>query len=342
MIKLGSTKEGTSFYKATDAANPHIAIFGQSGKGKTTLAHNLCAQSNRSLAFHICGSEIMSSEKELGWSIITPSDKLAIPLYNEELDTDKNVQRILDILNKPCKFAEDEKQILSSAIKAAIEQGTLQKEGIAAVLERLSLLKRKAVSALISKVRSSCGGLNIVNEDVSEYAAHTSIVLSELPNSAQISLLTMYLHAICARANVGKYVANPVTIFVDDVQILNGCKKAQEALLELVSTGRRKGITLILATTDIPIGTSNGFLKKFLTQCTLAMYFYPGRSNAYSLASKIDRNNRDELTYTLDGLDKGQFIAVGELVDDNGKKYDTPICLKTDYDQPIAQGEKAV
>lgn len=137
------------------------------------------------------------------------------------------------------------------------------------------------------------------------------IHLSRMDLATQHVVTEMLLSYFWRLGNADQFKGEgKISIFLDECQNLDASKNAP--LSQLISEGRKMGISLLLATQMIIAG-SNSAVQQRILQSGLQLYFKPANNQVMQTAKLLNTGNENMWANVLGNLKTGQFVALGNL-----------------------------
>jgi DNA phosphorothioation-dependent restriction protein DptH len=150
------------------------------------------------------------------------------------------------------------------------------------------------------------------------------IHLSRMDLATQHVVTEMLLSYFWRLGNADQFKGEgKISIFLDECQNLDASKNAP--LSQLISEGRKMGISLLLATQMIIAG-SNSAVQQRILQSGLQLYFKPANNQVMQTAKLLNTGNENMWANVLGNLKTGQFVALGNLSIGN-RSIDYPIVV---------------
>ena len=340
---IGATRIGTPIFRSEESGNKSFAIFGLSGMGKTLLLLLLTLIRMRAGElviwlgfrnnndFSKMPQEIVSVYEQNVRRIDT--DKiLPIPWIDEGETLDMSyANHIAHDLAHAFHLPKTREASVAIGIKTLIKKNQLLISGLDTLEHALEIQEdasSKAALATIScfldatHVRNT-GIAGILNEKIIEYD------FTKLPTNEQIPAAELLLEAVYRQIEKGKIGNRNITVVIDEAQELtfnNG-----SALANIMKLGRKMGISALLATVASPLD-SKSCPAQAAKYCGTNLYFRPDPLDCKKLARTLDKYRVAEYTSDLKELERGEIMAVGALIDENGNKQSSPMILNAPLD----------
>lgn len=349
--RLGTYEGENIYYDSTSSklSNRHILAIGASGGGKTVAIERIICdvvkQGGTVLTFDFHNSltddqifgPFVSTFNEFRNDIYANNGGIPLRLFepvryhdNSEENIDDSVDAVADILYRGLKIPMKERAILRSAINSVVEFGSYERNGFKAIGDALKEAGGKESDLLYERLYPLFKKNIFVDGDGTIQKGKINIIhLSRLDLSSQEIIVELMLCYIWRCANAGIYkdkdcYEDGIYVFIDEVQNVNSEANAPVSLL--ISEGRRLGVRLLLATQMVLKGTTSA-LQQRLTQAGMIMYFKPTANRISLTANDISPGNSTKWKFALATLRRGQFIATGEFVLENGTSIAYPVLI---------------
>lgn len=329
---IGIHKEGIVELDNKHAGNPHIAITGRSGFGKSVAGHNLLLEVMRkgggsAVVFDVHRLfskenivEEFQEELRIRMNELSVYENgISVPLFTPFQFSDGGCEDRLDVLSAvtgvfagAMKLGSRQKALLYEAVDFVAEQGTFHDIGIAAMDKAFAALDNEQAIAIRSRL-SYLLKRNIFRDGDSfiKDGFINVLRLSRLPPVEQDLIVEVVLNFIWRSANAGLFMEKPLCLFLDECQ---GLKWGKSGIISsIMSEGRKMGLQLILITQSLE-GNSRSDMAKCFSQAASRLYFSPAENEASMIAKKIASNRSAYWQLQLKSLDRGECVVDGPLL----------------------------
>ena len=310
---------GNAYEKEKGLPNESEFYCGPSGTGKTTVlikrALELAKGGKKvlSLAFHGAGCrELLDSELrcryESNLHVKKVREGLSLPYQTERgLGLDIEFSRVL---GNAFSLAPTYIECVAAAIRKAIEYGDLEKRGLISILDNLRLIDTATARHAYIKLAPVIGNISIRNGDLMTDKAITELNFDGIQMEAQIHATELVLGVILQAAENDMFLPNGIVIMLDELHKISAEKDS--AFRNLIEIGRKKGISFLLASPEIPFGRRS-VSALAAQQCSIVAYFRPGHMDTRRLARAIAPSEMADCCLALNRLQRGEFIVGGGL-----------------------------
>ena len=312
------------------AVNPHVALIGASGSGKTVEAQRIISglveQGETVLVISIHNSfidnQILPYYKEVinkhRCDVYAHSDGIPCRLFEPLIYEDKTKEdvedvagAVTDIIERTLSMGRRQKGILRTVIEEVIDAGEYHEKGFIAIGDMLKSLEDKRCDDLYEKYSYVFRKNLFYDGDLLKEGKVNIIHLDHFDLELQDTVAELLLSYLWRVANAGIFQKNKVFLFVDECQ--NMISSAKGALAHLISEGRKLGINLILATQMILNGSSNAVQQR-ISQCGTILYFKPASNRIKQTAKLISPGTDIKWGLRLKRLKVGEFVATGDFM----------------------------
>lgn len=312
------------------AVNPHVALIGASGSGKTVEAQRIISglveQGETVLVISIHNSfidnQILPYYKEVinkhRCDVYAHRDGIPCRLFEPLIYEDKTKEdvedvagAVTDIIERTLSMGRRQKGILRTVIEEVIDAGEYHEKGFIAIGDMLKSLEDKRCDDLYEKYSYVFRKNLFYDGDLLKEGKVNIIHLDHFDLELQDTVAELLLSYLWRVANAGIFQKNKVFLFVDECQ--NMISSAKGALAHLISEGRKLGINLILATQMILNGSSNAVQQR-ISQCGTILYFKPASNRIKQTAKLISPGTDIKWGLRLKRLKVGEFVATGDFM----------------------------
>lgn len=346
MNMLGRNKADAPLYLSNNRNNLMCAAIGGSGGGKTTtLLHHLIQEANAGrdiciFNYHnVMDVSLMpegmreSYEKHLV-KIDVAKEGICLPLFDVYLDENgvamesvESVQnRVTSMLAKATRLTPTQKSALSKAVRTIHERGEYKRLGCISIMDFLAMQDYQTCQHTAEKLRSILAN-NIFRDGHFEQSGNHiyEFDLNGLEYDDQIAVAKFMMDYFLRMSMRGKYKKRGLTLFVDECQ--NHDFSPNSAMYTLLNEGRKHNISVILATQSFSM-TGQKTMAVILQAATL-LFFLPRPDERKAIAEVIDKKEASKWVYTLAKLKRGEFVACGSFVTEEGREIRHPQLLKS-------------
>lgn len=343
-IAIGTFDNMKVCFDILSAPNLHMALLGKSGSGKSVEAQRLLIelvkQGQTVVAFDmhsvLSDDQIFAAFKADFDNSLHHVDaydegiccELFTPVVYEDGSTEKpldTVEAIVNVLKRTVALGSRQQTVLRKAITKVFGSGLYDKEGFAAINHFLEQDSSTVAGAVREKMFSLFAH-NIFRPGklFIELGKINVIRLSKFSLNAQVVIAEMIISYLWRLASASRFKTNNIFLFVDEFQNLPCGKNC--ALGQILTEGRKFGVHLILATQQMENGSSSVVHQRLL-HSGLILFFQPSVGQTNFIARLINPSNIDEWSQVLRGLEKGEFVALGNLTVE-GKPIRMPLKVK--------------
>ncbi len=341
-MKLGETF-GCGVYLPDDAANQHVMLDGMSGTGKSVklqmLELQLAQRGQSELVFNYHGTHDESQifepirdiyrglrrdidvyEDGIGFDILAP-----MCFANGRMESrDEVVGGVVSAFSSVLKLGIQQQIILRRAGESAAANHLFFNSNMAAIKAGLNVDNNAAAEAVLERFnvlfcrpiftktgkQPHPGKINICN--LSRFDSQMQFVVTELI----LSYIRRRALQIPYSDTRGLYVV------LDEVQNLNLSTNSMFSFL--MREGRKYNISVIAATQTLE--GFNRAQKELFNQAATRLYFRQSGKAALQVARGLNLDKTGVWKKTLQNLEVGACVAVGELTV-NGSKWNKPLIL---------------
>ena len=345
------TYNGEKTYISEDSPNQHILISGTSGFGKTTLIDSLAIQIATLMVMsilrfnwhHCCQRDqrvaCIQEEYDRLSDEYRASEGIPLKLFESETkaltrrERELKLDRITEILSDAVLMTDAQRRSLYTAVKLADEMNLFKENGIHCLETLLESQETKEAINAVSKLNTILTVNPFYDGDFTFRNPIQEINVNDFSDAAQAGLIYIIAGHFIDLAKKDTFINKGLTLIIDEVHNLEISK--HRLIKNMFLESRKKNVRLIMATAE-PV-TSGHYMskdKELLTQCATKCFFKPaGRAKA--TAELISTFKVLEMTARLNELQRGEFIAVGNLVTESGVPLkDKPIKLQTYIPEP--------
>lgn len=348
-IRLGTTKKGMDLYISDNIINSTVSVIGSSGGGKTSalnyLAIQKCQAGEDILIFDVHNvwdvsklpKEMKIFYEEHVVNIDVQKDGIALPLMDKLADSEGNHEtrvavehRVVSLLKNAGGLSPAETSETATAIKTIIDRNMFQTKGIIALKEFLDVDKRASANHAAGKLRALLEG-NVIksgNFIVKDGQPHIYVIdMNGLEYDDQI-VISRFLQDFFLRMAMKKcFLKRGLTLFIDECQ--NYGFKQKDPLFTLLNEGRKHRISLVLATQSYTmVGKKE---MAVILQAGTTLYFMPRTDERKAIAKVISPSESSKWLFTIDQMQRGEFIACGKFETADGKKVIRPQYMQSCY-----------
>ena len=348
-IRLGTTKRGRDLYLAENAINSTVSVIGSSGGGKTSalnyLAIQKCQAGEDVIIFDVHNvwdvsklpKEMKSFYDNHEITINVGKDGIKIPLMEEIEEPDGNKEtrisiehRVVSLLKNAGELSPAETSETATAIKTIIDRNMFETRGIIVLKEFLDTDKRASANHAAGKLRALLEG-NVIksgNFIVEDGDPHIYVInMNGLEYDDQI-VVSRFLQDFFLRLAMKKYfMKRGLTLFIDECQ--NYGFKQKDPLFTLLNEGRKHRISLVLATQSFTMAGKKEMAV--ILQAGTTLYFMPRTDERRAVARAISPCETSKWLFTIDQMQRGEFIACGKFETEDGKKVIRPQYMQSCY-----------
>ncbi len=342
-IIAGVDKYNRLVYFNETKTNNHVAIWGSSGSGKTTwldvfvlqLATLLFCKRIMRLAWHSCTQRdqrlpIISEALESNSFTVDPQEELRIKLFDPEKKRSKSrqeqsneIDRLTEIIASSAKLPITQREAVLVAVSDVYHNTEKYvREGLRSVGENLLLLDAPAMHAY-TKLRSVFKGANILYGDIDFVKPICELDLNDFSNTAQAVISNLVLAHFYELARKDEFVSDGFAVIIDEAQ--NADLREKQIISDMLMESRKKNVRLILAT---PQSLTNTKKHEAMLMCGTKLFFKPA-GNEDKIARMIDPRHELDMILMLKQLKRGEFVAVGNFITEDGVEVSRPIKLST-------------
>ena len=331
-INIGMHKDKEVIFDKNLANNSHMVLLGATGSGKTTemirLMIEIVKNGGTVLAFDtnniFSDSQIhkgyLADFKKYLREIDVYNDGIKVPLFEALTFSDGTVEKDVDIMDSiteafatTFEFGVKQKATLRNAICIVANKNLYSEFGIKAVsgvLADMKTLKSLEVRERISQITDH--NVFVDGEFFIEEGKINLIRISKFSDDTQLKIMEIMSAILWKYASKEKFVDNGVYLAFDECQNLAHGKNSMIA--KILREGRRFNLNLLLSTQVL---AQDAQITKLMTQAALILNFKPAKSEIKKVAELIDNTNIESWMVMLHRLNRGEFVASGQLVYDD-------------------------
>lgn len=332
IIEIGGHTDGMVTLDMSVASNPHIAIFGRSGSGKSVAGQKLIRNIVRDGMYSIVVFDVhhlfadenifpgyKDDIKKAAVEIDAYSQGICLPLFTPLKHSDGRLEDPLDIITSITGVFSDamrlggrQKDCLYEAAEFVAERNSYAEYGIAALDKALDIVNDDRAAVIQDRMRYIFkkntfrdGSICIKEKKINVFR------LSKFPESTQSLIVEIVLTYIWRLANTGAFLKNGLCLFVDECQNLNWAKTG--IISTILSEGRKLGLQLILITQSLG-GNSRADIRRCLLQAGTQLYFSPPEDETVLVAKLIGAKRSIYWQMRLKTLAVGECVINGSLL----------------------------
>ena len=332
------------YFKNPNANNDFTILLGGSGTGKTTALDGLKIQAAE-MGRQVISIEIADSgnfagmQQELVTKLVALTDTIDVRQHALTMplifgDKDEAAATLARLISRIFGLAETYEDAVEVALQKAIREGKLAIEGLSIVVDYLKKMKTNEARAALRKITPLMGNINIKDGPFEFDKPIFQIDFSGYSIADQIILEEFVLWSILQCAERGDFREKGLMLACDEFQNISTQKGS--AMYYLLQIARKEGVGMLLATPEFPLKQSSASYLA-LEQCSTALFFQPGLMDTAKVAALI-ADDINHWSLELATLERGEFVAVRGLVDEEGNKILDPITLRT---PKVVSGYKA-
>ena len=330
-VELGKYGGKKVCFDVETAVNQHVLLLGKTGSGKSVEAQKIILElAKQGKTIVILDAHSVVAENQIFYAIretfmsyvheIEAYDNgipcnLFTPITFADGQKEKQVDTVgavLDMLSRAKRLGSKQHATLRKALGNVVEQDTYEIDGFAAVDRALA----KIGTEVAETVREKLYPLTIHNVfragDLFVRDGKINIIrLSKFDLETQDIIVEVVLAYLWRLATISQFSENGLYIFADEFQNLPSGKGC--ALGQILSEGRKFNVNLILATQQVTL-EANNVIQQRIMQSGLILFFQPNTSQISAMAKLIEPQRTDAWLFTLQTLEKGEFVAFGPLL----------------------------
>lgn len=278
---------------------------------------------------------------------VNPQEELLIKLFDPEKKEGKSpeeqsneIDRLTEIIAASAKLPMTQQEAVRVAVMDVYYNSDKYiRKGLRSVGEDLLSLDAAAMHAY-TKLRPIFEGANILYGDIDFTRPICELDINDYSNTAQAVFVNLVLAHYYERAGSDESVSDGFTVIIDEAQ--NADLREKQIICDMLMECRKKNIRMILAT---PQPMTNTNKHTAMLMCGTKLFFKPA-GNEDKIAKMIDPRHELEMILILKQLERGEFVAVGDFVTEDGVQVvNRPIKLHTytpkeETDKLIASDDK--
>ena len=332
LIEIGIHTDGKVMLDMDKSSNPHIAISGRSGAGKSVagqkIIRNIAVNGaspiivfdmHRLFSDENIFPEYRNDIKEKSHDIKADSAGISIPLFSPLMYTDGKAEDMLDVitsitnvLSSAIRLGARQREYLFEAVDFVAEEKLYEKYGITALDRALNMVNDEKAAAIQDKLRYIFKK-NIFHNGPNFIEDHKINILrlSKFSEPTQALIVEIILAYIWRLANTGVFRENGLCLFLDECQNLNWGKTG--IISTILSEGRKLGLQLVLITQALG-GSSKADLTRCLLQAGNQLFFSPPENEIAMVGRLIGEKRQAYWQMRLKTLKVGECVVNGSLI----------------------------
>ncbi len=326
-------KDGYKYAVSSKVCNRSELYVGASGSGKTSCMLKrivtLVEEGAKVINIAFAGSwmregfseKLLSRYGELTTHISAKSG-LSLPLSDAT-----NGFRSLEVarlLSKSIGLSPTREAALVIALKKACLDGAVGEEGLGVISRYLTRMDTSAASVAAAKLDQFLDGVLVQDGALDFSRPILEISFDGLLLEQQVALVELLLETLLRAGENGAFGQEHIVVAIDEFQFLSG--ERFSALRSLLEVGRKGGISLLLATPELPLSKQAASYVA-MQQCATVAFFKPGVTECRKLARIIAPREVPQWTLELSMLSRGDFVVMGEFLTENGSIANGPIIV---------------
>lgn len=314
------------YYPYTNAINPHMAITGISGSGKTSLTYNLVYQ----LCQHGIPCLLLDYSRSFNKTMINseltdvinitdfPINPFCCRKFEDSIETiDDCALRGMELLEKVFGLKDDDSALILDAIYEILKSNAMPtfdsiyekvKNKIPEKGSKLNQLKRFCNKGIFA---SNAQDWNTFFDGDAKLKL---VTMDELSTDSSILLTNILFMDLIDLQIKSMNIKHQIMLWLDEIQNLS---LAEETVLKLLKEMRKFNLGVIAISQAFHNMSQN--MQAALQQATLKLYFRQDGRGARQFAKDEDTEaEKRRLSKDIKSLSRGDFYAFGDFTDING------------------------